>query len=64
MNAFIRALFDDASITGTKTAGLQDISTPAMKEAVREWFRLFFMRETVKETNEDPAQRIPLHHHE
>ena len=59
MNAFIRALFDDASITGNQTAGLQDVSTPAMKEAVREWFRLFFMRETVKETNEDPAQRIP-----
>ena len=59
MNAFIRALFDDASVTGIQTAGLQDISTPAMKEAVREWFQLFFMRETVKEKNEDPAQRIP-----
>ena len=38
MNAVIRALFDDAAITGAQAAKLKDISTPAMQEAVREWF--------------------------
>ena len=59
MNAVIRALFDDAAITGAQTAGLKDTSTAAMQAAVREWFELFFLRETVKDKNEDPAQRIP-----
>ena len=59
MNAVIRALFDDAAITGAQVAGLKDTSTSAMQEAVREWFELFFMRETVPSKSEDPAQRIP-----
>ena len=46
MNAVIRALFDDAAITGAQVAGLKDTSTSAMQEAVREWFELFFMRES------------------
>lgn len=59
MNAVIRALFDDAAITGAQAAKLKDISTPAMQEAVREWFELFFMREAVKGMEENPAQRLP-----
>ena len=59
MNAIVRALFDDTAITGEQTAGLKDISTSAMQAAVREWFELFFMRETSKDKEEDPAQRIP-----
>ena len=49
MNAVVRALFDDAAITGAQAAGLKDTSTAAMRAAVREWFELFFM---------------PLHHHQ
>lgn len=56
MNA-IRALFDDAAITGAQTAELKDVSTSAMQAAVREWFDLYFMREQARQ--EDPAQRIP-----
>ena len=48
MNAVVRALFDDAAITGAQAAGLKDTSTAAMRAAVREWFELFFMREAVK----------------
>ena len=59
MNAVVRALFDDAAITGAQAAGLKDTSTAAMRAAVREWFELFFMREAVKGKDEDPAQRIP-----
>ena len=59
MNAAVRALFDDAAITGAQAAGLKDTSTAAMQAAVREWFELFFMREAVKGKDEDPAQRIP-----
>ena len=59
MNAVVRALFDDAAITGAQAAGLKDTSTAAMQAAVREWFELFFMREAVKGKEEDPAQRIP-----
>ena len=59
MNAVVRALFDDAAITGAQAAGLKDTSTAAMRAAVREWFELFFMREAVKGKEEDPAQRIP-----
>ena len=59
MNAVVRALFDDAAITGAQAAGLKDNSTAAMQAAVREWFELFFMREAVKGKEEDPAQRIP-----
>ena len=59
MNAIVRALFDDTAITGEQAAGLKDISTSAMQAAVREWFELFFMRETSKDKEEDPAQRIP-----
>ena len=59
MNAVVRALFDDAAITGAQAAGLKDTSTAAMQAAVREWFELFFMREAVKGKDEDPAQRIP-----
>ena len=43
MNAVVRALFDDAAITGAQAAGLKDTSTAAMRAAVREWFELFFM---------------------
>ena len=57
MNAAIRALFDDAAITGAQKAGLKDISTADMQAAVREWFELFFLREPKGE--EDPSQRIP-----
>ena len=59
MNAVVRALFDDAAITGAQAAGLKDTCTAAMQAAVREWFELFFMREAVKGKEEDPAQRIP-----
>ena len=43
MNAVVRALFDDAAITGAQAAGLKDTCTAAMQAAVREWFELFFM---------------------
>ena len=36
MNAVVRALFDDAAITGAQAAGLKDTSTAAMRAAVRE----------------------------
>lgn len=64
MNAVVRALFDDAAITGAQAAGLKDTSTAAMRAAVREWFELFFMREAVKGKDEDPAPAHPLHHHQ
>lgn len=57
MNAVVRALFDDAAITGAQAAGLKDTSTAAMRAAVREWFELFFLREPKGE--EDPSQRLP-----
>ena len=58
MNIKAQALFDDTAITGARAFGGPDVTSSAMKTAIREWFDLFFMR--VPEREEDPAQRIPL----
>ena len=57
MNIKAQALFDDTAITGARAFGGPDVTSSAMKTAIREWFNLFFMR--VPEREEDPAQRIP-----
>ena len=57
MNIKAQALFDDTAITGARAFGGPDVTSSAMKTAIREWFDLFFMR--VPEREEDPAQRIP-----
>ena len=57
MNIKAQTLFDDAAITGARAFGGRDVTSNAMKTAIREWFNLFFMR--VPEREEDPAQRIP-----
>ncbi len=36
----------------------QDITSPAMKKAIEDWFRLYYLQEPTKE--EDPCQQIPL----
>ncbi len=36
----------------------KDVTTPAMRKAIDEWFRLYFQREATKD--EDPCQRLPV----
>ena len=57
MNIKVEALFDDAAIKDERAFSDMDVTSSAMRAAIREWFNLFFMR--VPEREEDPAQRIP-----
>ncbi len=53
----LTALFDKSARSFEEAFGAADITTTAMKEAIRDWFGLYFEKEATKE--EDPCQQIP-----
>lgn len=51
------ALFDNRIYNFEHAFGVKDITTSEMKEAIRDWYKLYYMAKSTKE--EDPCQRIP-----
>ena len=52
----LTALFDKGARSFEEAFGAADITATAMKEAIRDWFELYFEKEATKE--EDPCQQI------
>lgn len=58
--AFLEALLHTGATHHSSQAfpGVQDVTTPQMQQAIRDWFDLYYKAETVGE--EDPCQRLPV----
>ena len=53
------ALFDQGKVYNFEQAfGVKDITSNAMREAIKDWAQLYYQTEATK--NEDPCQRIPV----
>ncbi|MEG1752729.1 MAG: hypothetical protein RR234_02340, partial [Christensenella sp.] len=55
--AAIKALFESEQINSSAGFGQNDITTPEMKVAIKEWFALYFEHAITKTAN--PCQRLP-----
>ena len=57
--SIISALFESGKVYNFEQAfGVKDITTPAMREAIKDWALLYYQTAPTKE--EDPCQRIPV----
>ena len=55
--SILSALFGQQAMSAEQALGGKDITSPEMKKAIGEWFRLYFDNRPTEE--EDPCQRIP-----
>lgn len=55
--SILSALFGQQSVSVEQALGEKDITSPQMRHAIAEWFRLYF--DTRQTEEEDPCQRIP-----
>lgn len=52
------ALFDNKTYNFEQAFGVKDLTTSDMKEAIRDWYALYYTARPTKE--EDPCQRLPV----
>lgn len=52
------ALFDNRTYNFAQAFGVKDLTTAEMKEAIRDWYGLYYTARPTKE--EDPCQRLPV----
>jgi len=56
--SIVSALFDNKIRNFEQAFGVKDITTPAMKTAIQDWYNLYYATNLSKD--EDPCQRLPV----